>query len=151
MITRFSLELHLGDADRHRLYQVFQHLAERTDLEARVPRELADFIAPPDAAGNEPEEAFRLMIGGGAPGFDIVAWGPSKVRIVDTAGAPDLKMLCRIIAAVVPSALPLEFSFALIDEVEHRFSGGLVVMTSTSAEIQTIDSMIARRSGVLLH
>ena len=54
-------------------------------------------------------------------------------------------------ANVVPRLLPLEFSFALVDEAEHRFSGGLVVMTTGSAEIQTIDSMLARRGGVLLH
>ena len=150
MKTRFSLDLALTAEEQLRLFQVFLYLAERADGTALIARELADYLAGAGADDNVPEERFKTLIGGDSPGFDIVAV-PQGARIFDTAGSPNLRLVCQIIANVVPSVLPLEFSFALLDDVAHRFSGGLVVMTTTSAEIQTIDSMLARRGGQMLH
>ena len=150
MKTRFSLELALTADEQLRLFQVFQYLAERAGDTAMIARELADYLAGAGADDNVPEERFETLIGGDSPGFDIVAV-PKGARIFDIGGSPNLRMVCRIIANVVPSVLPFEFSFALLDDVEHRFSGGLVVMTTTSAEIQTIDSLLARRGGQMLH
>ena len=148
--TRFSLELALTAEEQLRLLQVFQYLAERADGTALIARELADYLTGAGAEDDIAEERFEHLIGVDVPGFDIVAV-PKGARIFDTDGSPNLRMVCQIIANVVPSVLPFEFSFALLDNVEHRFSGGLVVMTTTSAEIQTIDSMLARRDGHMLH
>ena len=63
----------------------------------------------------------------------------------------NLRVLCKIIAHVIPRVIPLEFSFALIDEANHRYSGGIVVMKEGVAEIQTIDSLLARRGKQRLH
>ena len=151
MKTRFSLELHLEEQERLRLFQVFEYLADYDGGLAVVPRELSEHLAGVDAKGDLPEAKFEKAIGHGNAGIEIVFAGPGKVRIYDKEGSPDLKMVCQIVATVVPRLLPLEFSFALIEEKEHRYSGGLVVMTQTSTEIQTIDSMIARRGGQLFH
>jgi mannose/fructose-specific phosphotransferase system component IIA len=149
MQTRFSLELVLGDAERLRLFQVFQYLAERQAGPAIIARELANHLE----AGTEADAELRFadLFGGQAPGIHIDVMQTGAVRIYDIAGGPNLRMLCQIIAHVVPSVLPREFSFALIDEDTPGFSGGLVVMTATSAEIQTIDSMLARRGNQRLH
>ena len=151
MKTRFSLEFVLTEDEHLRLYQVSQYLIEFKTGDALVPRELADFIAGPDAKGDRPERRFKDFIGHDDPGFEFVRAGEHALRIYDIDGSPNLRMLCQIIAHVVPRVIPLEFSFALLDEDEHRFSGGIVVMTAHSAEIQTIDSMLARRGGHMLH
>lgn len=151
MKTRFSLELHLREAERLRLFQLFAYLAELDGATAHVPQDLLGLLVGPDASDGLLEKPFAKQISVEALGFEIVAATDGAVRIYDTSGAPNLRMLCQIIANVVPRLLPLEFSFALVDEAEHRFSGGLVVMTMSSAEIRTIDSLLARRGGVLLH
>jgi hypothetical protein len=151
MQTRFSLEIVLDEPERLRLFQAFQYLIEFQNGKAVVSRELADHLAARDTAGSLPERRFAELIGTEPPGFAIEARDEGAVRIFDIDGSPNLRMLCNIIANAIPRVLPLEFSFALVDEVEHRFSGGLVVMTLSSAEIQTTDSMLARRGRQSLH
>ncbi|MBA3897836.1 MAG: hypothetical protein H0X36_12040 [Sphingomonadaceae bacterium] len=151
MKTRFSLELTLDEPERLRLYQVFQYLVESGTEGALVSHELADYICAGETEDGRPEQRFAELIGTEPPGIDIIGAGKDSVRLFDSDGEPNLRVLCQIIANVVPPVLPLEFSFALVDEAKHRFSGGLVVMTVTSAEIQTIDSMLARRGGQRLH
>ena len=149
--TRFSVELQLREAERVRLFQLFEYLAEFDGGTALMPQDLPDALGGPDARDDVLEEMFVKQISVEALGFKIVAADDGAVRIYDIDGVPNLRMLCQIIADAVPRLLPLQFSFALVDEAEHRFSGGLVVMTAKSAEIQTIDSMLARRGGMLLH
>ena len=80
-----------------------------------------------------------------------VALQSGAVRVYDIDGCPNLPMLCQIVANVLPRLLPLGYSFALIDEAKHRFSGDLELITTNSADVRTIDSMIARGGGGLLH
>ena len=151
MKTRFSFRIVVTDEEAFRLFQVFEYLSEFPRGGARVPRELADHLAGANTSGDLPERRFAALIGTSLPGIGIIAEGANQVRLFDEQGAPDLRMLCRIIANVVPRVLPLEFSFASIDDQARRYSGGLVVMTTTAAEIHTIASMLARRGGKLLH
>lgn len=151
MKTRFSLSLAVTEPEAFRLFQVFEYLSEFADGRARVSRELADHLGGDDTSSDLPERRFADLIGTGPPGIDIIAEENNRVQLFDEQGAPDLRMLYRIIANVVPRVLPLEFSFASVDDQARRYSGGLVVMTTTAAEIHTIASMVARRGGQLLH
>ena len=147
MTTRFSVELTLDNDERLRLFQVFQYLVEAGEGRGLIASELAAYLAGPNVGTRAPERIFAERIGTETTGFDIIAQGNNGVRIFDTGGEPNLRMLCKIIATVVPTILPIEFTFALVDEVKQAFSGGLVVITDTSAEIQTIGSALARRGN----
>lgn len=151
MQTRFSLELDLTTDEQLRLLQVWQYLVELESGDAVVPRELADFLAGANAQGDLPERRFKELIGTDDPGLEFIHAGGTKLRIYDRDGAANLRVLSKIIAHVIPRVIPLEFSFALIDEANHRYSGGIVVMKEGVAEIQTIDSLLARRGKQRLH
>ena len=60
-------------------------------------------------------------------------------------------MLCQVIANVLPRLLPLEFTFAMIDEDTRYYSGGLVVITREAAEVQVVDSKLKHRRKNPLH
>lgn len=151
MQTRFSLEIDLTTGEQLRLLQVWQYLVEFESGDALVPRELADYLAGANAQGDLPERRFKELIGTDDPGLEFIHARGTKLRIYDRDGAANLRLLCKIIAHVIPRVIPLEFSFALIDEANHRYSGGIVVMKNGSAEIQTIDSLLARRGKQRLH
>ena len=151
MNTHFSLELVLDESELLRFYQVFEYLSELGNDGARIRSELAGYFTDGRSGGDKPEVVFETLIGTQNPGIDVYAPSANRVRIYDRDGMPNLRMLSQIIANVVPRALPLEFSFALIDRETHRYSGGLVVMTLTSTEILTVDSTAARRNGQALH
>lgn len=151
MQTRFSLELDLTTDEQLRLLQVWQYLVELESGDAVVPRELADFLAGANAQGDLPERRFKELVGTDDPGLEFIHAGKASLRIYDRDGSPNLRMLCKIIAHVIPRVIPLDFSFALIDETAHRYSGGIVVMTDGSAVIQTTDSLLARRGKQRLH
>ena len=151
MKTRFSLKLDLDETEQTLLFQAFQYLIEFQGGEGVISRELADHLAAGSKDEPLPERRFAELIGSEPIGIDIMAMGDGGMRLGDIDGEPNLRMLCQIIANLVPRLLPLEFSFALVDDVNHRYSGGLVVMTTTMAEVQTIDSMLARRGGKMLH
>lgn len=151
MQTRFSLDLDLTTEEQLRLLQVWQYLVELESGDAVVPRELADYLAGANAKGDLPERRFKELIGTDDPGLEFIHADKASLRIYDIDGSPNLRTLCKIIAHVIPRVIPLEFSFALIDEANHRYSGGIVVITADSAEIQTIDSLLARRGKQRLH
>ena len=151
MQTRFSLELDLTTDEQLRLLQVWQYLVEFESGDALVPRELADYLAGANAPGDLPERRFEELIGTDDPGLEFIHAGGTKLRIYDRDGAANLRVLCKIIAHVIPRVIPLEFSFALIDEANHCYSGGIVVMKEGVAEIQTTDSLLARRGKQRLH
>ena len=110
--TRFSLELSLTADEQLRFFQLFQYPIKSKSGNALVPRELADFLADKDADGDAPERRFAERIGIDEPGFEFARVGEHSIRIYDTEGSPNLRMLCQISAGVVPRVLPLEFSLA---------------------------------------
>ena len=151
MKTRFSLELALTADEQLRLFQVLQYLAERSDKKALIARELADYLAGSAGGENNPEARFENLIGSDTPGFDIVAV-PKGARIFDTDGAPNLRMVCRIIANVVPHVLPFEFSFALLDDLDFHYRRALQPegLSTVLTAVQAVEDAIkdARNAGL---
>ncbi len=151
-ITRFSLTLAVALEELHRIVQVFEFLdARQANSKALVQRELADFLVAGTASGERAEMIFAASIGHDDPGIELMAENTGNVRIYDRDGRPNLRQLCQIVSTVMPRALPLEFSFATLDEAAHHYSGGLVRMRKDSAEILTVDAVTAQRNGGRLH
>ena len=152
IITRFSLTLAVALEELHRIVQVFEFLdARQANPNALVQRELADFLVAGTANGGRAEMIFATAIGHDDPGISLMAESPGRVRIYDRDGRPNLRQLCQIVSTVVPRVLPLELSFAMLDDEARHYSGGLVRMGKDAAEILTVDAVIARRNGGRLH
>lgn len=151
-LTRFSLTLGVALEELHRIVQVFEFLdARQSSPIALVQRELADFLVAGTAEGGRAELIFESAIGHDDPGIALIVESPGRVRIYDRDGRPNLRQLCQIVSTVVPRVLPIEFSFATLDETTSHYSGGLVRMRKDGAEILTVDSTLNRRSGKLMH
>ena len=152
IITRFSLTLAVALEELHRVVQVFEFLdAKQASPNALVQRELADFLVTGTADGGRAEMIFATAIGHDDPGIALMAESPGRVCIYDRDGRPNLRQLCQIVSTVLPRVLPLEFSFATLDDEARHYSGGLVRMRKDGAEILTVDAVIARRNGGRVH
>ena len=151
-ITRFSLTLAVALEELHRIVQVFEFLdARQASANALIQRELADFLVAGTADGGRAEMIFATAIGHDDPGIALRVESHGRVRVRDRDGRPNLRQLCQIVSTVVPRVLPLEFSFATLDEAARHYSGGHVRMRKEGAEILTVDAAIARRIGGRLH
>ena len=113
MRTRFSFELVLDKTEQLHLRQMIEYLEARGEGIASVPAELALYLANSVADDTSPEDRIAELIGTDRIGIEVATLGAQRVRICDSAGVPNLRMLCQVIANVLPRLLPLEFTFAM--------------------------------------
>ncbi len=153
MTTRFNLELTLDAGETLVITEAIEYLHNTETGSETLPPELARHLAGTVLDDTSLEDHLVNLIGADPIGIDIepVSPGNGRVRIFDRDGKPNLRMLCQLIANFAPRVIPLEFTFAMIDEDKRYYSGGLVVMTTKSAEIQIVDSKLKRRSKPALH